>query len=56
MCEMMIRVVVVVVVVMLLATVINGKKKLRVLAMMAIEIMKRNLNPEAGLFARKLKT
>ena len=56
-CEMMIIVMVVVVVVMLLAiVVIKGKKNLRVLAMMAIEIMRRNLNPEAGLFARKLKT
>ena len=54
---MMIIVMVVVVVVMLLAiVVIKGKKNLRVLAMMAMETMRRDINPEAGLFARKLKT
>ena len=49
-------IVMVVVVVMLLAFVINGKKNLRVLAMMVMGTMRRDINPEAGLFARKLKT
>ena len=52
----MIIVMVLVVVVMLLAFVINGKKNLRVLAMMVMGTMRRDINPEAGLFARKLKT
>ena len=53
---MMIIVMVAVGGVMVLATVINEKKKLGVLTMMAMETMRRDINPEAGLFARKLKT
>ena len=49
-------IVMVVVVVMLLAFVINGKENLRVLAMMVMGTMRIDINPEAGLFARKLKT